>query len=64
MNHHAALQREHAVGQCQHQIEIVFDDDNRNVLTQSVKHVEQFKHDSRRQSFERFVQKEKFGVAR
>src|SRR4051794_12285346 len=41
MEHRAALQREDAVGQRQHEVEIVLDDQDRDVLPQPVEHAEQ-----------------------
>ena len=64
MNYRAALQRKDAVGQRQHQIEIMFDDDNRNMSTRCIEHAEQLQHDSWRQTFKRLVQQEKLDVSR
>ena len=64
MYHRAELQREDAIGKCQHQIEIMFDDDNRNMLAQCIKHAEQFQHDSGCQSLKWLVQQKKLDVSR
>src|SRR5205814_3732926 len=48
MKHRAALQREHTVGQCQHQVEIMLDDHDRHLLPKLLEHLEQLKDDGRR----------------
>ena len=63
-NHRAALQREDAVGQRQHQVEIVLDDHDRGVPAQQVEHLEQFEHHGRRQALERLVQQQQLDIAR
>ena len=58
MEHGAALQREHAVSQRQHQIEIMLDDHDRDVLPKPIEYLEQFEDHGRRQPLERFVQQQ------
>lgn len=44
------------IGECQHEIEIVLEDDDREVVAQLVERLEQFLDDGGRQAVERLVQ--------
>ena len=62
VEYRAALQCEHAIGQRQHEVEIVLHDNNRGVAAQPVEHLEQLEDDRRRKAFERFVQQRRLYV--
>jgi hypothetical protein len=64
MEHRAAFQREDAVGERQHEIEVVLDDRDGDVLLEPVEHLEQFEDHGRRQSLEGFVEQQELDVAR
>src|SRR5262245_32668860 len=55
VEHGAVLQREDAVGQRQHEVEIVLNDKDRDVLAQPVEYAEQLENDGGRQALEGFV---------
>ena len=64
MHDAAALQHVGAVGQRQHEIEIMLDDDHGDFAAQLVERLEQLLDDRRRKPFERLVEQEHAHVAR
>src|SRR5262249_35377637 len=64
VQHAAALEDEDTVGQCQHQIEIVLNDHDRQILAQPVERLEQLEDDRWRQALERLVEQQEPHVAR
>ena len=63
MHDRPTLKGKDPVCQRQHQIEIVFDDDDRQLRTQSVEHLEQLDHDRGREAFKRLVKQQQVDVA-
>ena len=63
MEDRAALEREHAIGEREHQVEIVLDDHDRDVPAQAVEHRKQFLHHGRRETLERLVEQQEAHIA-
>ena len=63
MDHAAALERDGAVGQRQRQVEVVVDDDDRDLVAQLVEALEQLLDDRRREALEGLVEQEHAHVA-
>src|SRR6516165_6766945 len=63
VEYRAALQREDAVGERQHEIEIVLDDHDRHVPAELVEHLEQFERHRRREALERLVKQQEAYIA-
>jgi hypothetical protein len=63
MEHGAALQREHTIGQRQHEIEIVLDDHDAHMAAQAIEHAEQLQRHRRRQPFEGLIEQQQPHIA-
>src|SRR5262249_36219731 len=63
VDNRSAFKRENAIRQCQDQIEVMFNDNDRYLLAQGVEHAEKLENDGRRQSFKRLVQQQQPGFS-